>query len=125
MSSYPQSLEHLLEELQQLPTVGPKTASRLAFYLLGAPKERVEALARAMIEVKERLTACTRCGNLAQGQLCEICSEGHLGDIILNLIQNCLPFVRHLLDLLSIRLIIRLFHSFLQGEIIFSNIYIY
>ena len=88
MSSYPQSLEHLLEELQQLPTVGPKTASRLAFYLLGAPKERVEALARAMIEVKERLTACTRCGNLAQGQLCEICSDPRRDARLLCVVAN-------------------------------------
>ena len=72
MSKYPQSLERLLEQLQQLPTVGPKTASRLAFYLLDASKERVLALAKAMVEVKERLRACTRCGNIAEDDLCEI-----------------------------------------------------
>ena len=75
MSKYPQSLERLLEQLQQLPTVGPKTASRLAFYLLDASKERVLALAKAMVEVKERLRACTRCGNIAEDDLCEICRD--------------------------------------------------
>ncbi|MGM9998150.1 MAG: recombination mediator RecR [Candidatus Bruticola sp.] len=83
MSKFPKSLERLLEQLQQLPTVGPKTASRLAFYLLGASRERVEALARAMVEVKVRLNACSRCGNLAEGELCEICrSPGRSADTI-------------------------------------------
>ena len=53
----------------------------------------------------------------------EICSEGHLGDVVFNFVQNCLPFVRHLLDLLSMSLIIRLFHSFSQTELIFSNMF--
>ncbi|MGM9992287.1 MAG: recombination mediator RecR [Candidatus Bruticola sp.] len=83
MSKFPKSLELLLEQLQQLPTVGPKTASRLAFYLLGASRERVEALARAMVEVKVRLRACSRCGNLAEGDLCEICrSSGRSTDTL-------------------------------------------
>ncbi len=64
-----------MEQLQQLPTVGPKTASRLAFYLLSASKERVANLATAMMEVKERLRACTRCGNIAEDDLCEICRD--------------------------------------------------
>ena len=75
MSKYPRSLERLMGELQYLPSVGPKTAARLAFHLLEAPLERVQALAQALKEVKERLTSCRRCGNLAEGELCPICQD--------------------------------------------------
>lgn len=88
MSKYPQSLEHLLEQLQQLPTVGPKTASRLAFYLLDASKERVEALAKAMVEVKVRLRACSKCGNIAEGDLCEICQDGRRDETTICVVAN-------------------------------------
>lgn len=75
MSKYPRSLERLMGELQYLPSVGPKTAARLAFHLLEAPLERVQALAQALKEVKERLTSCRCCGNLAEGELCPICQD--------------------------------------------------
>ena len=88
MSKYPQSLERLLEQLQQLPTVGPKTASRLAFYLLSASKERVATLATAMMEVKERLRACTRCGNIAEDDLCEICRDRRRDETTICVVAN-------------------------------------
>lgn len=75
MASFPEPLERLVEELQRLPTIGPKTALRLAFHLLGAPTAEVEALARAMVEVKERLGPCARCGNLSERDLCALCRD--------------------------------------------------
>ena len=77
-----------MEQLQQLPTVGPKTASRLAFYLLDASKERVLALAKAMVEVKERLRACTRCGNIAEDDLCEICRDRRRDETTICVVAN-------------------------------------
>jgi recombination protein RecR len=72
---YPEPLERLVQELQRLPTVGPKTAVRLAFHLLAAPVGEVEALASAMVDVKSKLGACDRCGNLSDRSLCSLCRD--------------------------------------------------
>jgi recombination protein RecR len=65
----------LIEELGKLPGIGPKTASRLTFYLLRAEDGQARALARAIQEVKEQVTFCTRCFNITVGELCPICQS--------------------------------------------------
>jgi len=73
MAGYPRSLGRLIEELVHLPGIGPKTAQRLAFYLLKMPKKEVYSLTKAMVEVKERIRTCLSCFNIAEDDLCEIC----------------------------------------------------
>ena len=68
-------LSALIGELEKLPTVGPKTAARLAFYLLSASKEDAVALARAIVEVKEKVRFCSRCFSLTQDDPCAICAD--------------------------------------------------
>lgn len=68
-------LSALIGELEKLPTVGPKTAARLAFYLLSAPKEDAEALSRAILDVKEKVRFCSRCNSLTEQDPCTICSD--------------------------------------------------
>jgi recombination protein RecR len=68
-------LSALIGELEKLPTVGPKTAARLAFYLLSASKEDAQALARAIVEVKEKVGFCSRCFSLTEADPCSICSD--------------------------------------------------
>jgi recombination protein RecR len=63
----------LIEELGKLPGIGPKTASRLAFFLLRGEEDDARALAKAIVEVKEQVTLCTRCFNITVGELCPIC----------------------------------------------------
>ncbi len=65
----------LIEELKRLPGIGEKNAQRLAFHLLGVPAERVQALAGALTRVKEALRNCSRCFNLTEEDLCEICRD--------------------------------------------------
>ncbi|NNJ11692.1 recombination protein RecR [Chloroflexales bacterium ZM16-3] len=65
----------LIEELGKLPGIGPKTASRLTFFLLRAEDEQVRALAQAIQEMKEQVTFCTRCFNITVGELCPICQS--------------------------------------------------
>ncbi|MEJ5185770.1 MAG: recombination mediator RecR [Candidatus Geothermincolales bacterium] len=72
---YPGPVARLVEELEKLPGVGPRTAQRLAFHILKVPEEEACALARAIIEARERVSYCTRCFNLAEGGLCEFCSD--------------------------------------------------
>jgi recombination protein RecR len=75
MRHYPRALARLVEELEKLPGVGPKTAQRLAFHLLGRPKEEVEALAQAMLQVKEKIRTCRQCRTFSEEELCSICSD--------------------------------------------------
>lgn len=63
----------LIEELGKLPGIGPKTASRLAFFILRGEAEEANALAKAIVEVKEQVTLCTRCFNITVGELCPVC----------------------------------------------------
>jgi len=58
-----------------MPGVGPKSAQRIAFYLLKLPKEDAQRLAHAINEVKERISFCTRCFNIAEGELCGLCLD--------------------------------------------------
>lgn len=68
-------IARLIEEFNKLPGIGPKTASRLTFYLLRANEEQVVALAQAIVEVKEKTMYCSRCFNIATTDPCAICSN--------------------------------------------------
>jgi recombination protein RecR len=65
----------LIEEFGKLPGIGPKTASRLAFFLLRGSREEATALAEAILEVKERIRLCTRCYNITESDPCAICAD--------------------------------------------------
>ncbi|NJP07371.1 MAG: recombination protein RecR [Chloroflexaceae bacterium] len=65
----------LIEELSRLPGIGPKTASRLTFHLLRSSETQSQALAQAIINVKDQVTWCTRCFNIAMSDLCPICAD--------------------------------------------------
>ena len=68
-------LQRLVTELGKLPGVGQRTAQRLAFHILRAPGEDAAALAEAIRDVKERITLCEVCFNLAEGPRCAICQD--------------------------------------------------
>jgi recombination protein RecR len=65
----------LVDELGRLPGIGPKSAQRIAFHLLKVESEDALRLVDAIVAVKERVTSCTICFNVAEGELCEICSD--------------------------------------------------
>ncbi|MGE5381263.1 MAG: recombination mediator RecR [Methylocystaceae bacterium] len=68
-------LETMIDELGKLPGIGPKTAQRLALYIMKLPTEEVTALARALTTAKEKVFACSRCGNLTDSDPCLICRD--------------------------------------------------
>jgi recombination protein RecR len=73
---YTPPLRALIDELGRLPGIGPKSAQRLAFYLLKVPEEDALRLAEAIVSVKRLTTLCARCFNVAErGQLCTICGD--------------------------------------------------
>lgn len=63
----------LIEEFGKLPGIGPKTASRLTFFLLRADKEQTRALAQAIANLQEQVGLCSRCFHIAVGEICAIC----------------------------------------------------
>jgi recombination protein RecR len=65
----------LIESFARLPGIGPKTASRLTFYLLRAPETEARALAAALIAVREQVVFCERCFNISDRSVCSICSD--------------------------------------------------
>ena len=73
--SLPDPLIRLIEELQRLPGIGPKSAQRLAFHVLKTPREQTDRLADALREVKERVTYCSVCNNITDVDPCTFCSN--------------------------------------------------
>ncbi len=71
-----------------LPTIGPKSASRLAFFLLHAHPEQVEELARAMVDMKRKIRDCQVCGNLTDRDLCTICSDNRRDGSVLCVVSD-------------------------------------
>ena len=68
-------IQELIDELGRLPGVGPKSAQRIAFYLLQADEDQAKRLAEVLTEVKERVRFCDQCGNVAEAELCNICRD--------------------------------------------------
>ncbi|HEX2023478.1 MAG TPA: recombination mediator RecR [Acidimicrobiales bacterium] len=72
---YAGPVQSLIDELGRLPGVGPKSAQRIAFYLLKLSSDDALRLARAIAEAKERVSFCKRCFNVCEGEECEICLD--------------------------------------------------
>lgn len=75
MQVTPAPVIKLIDEFSRLPGVGPKTASRLTFYLLRNPAERTAALAEALRELHEKVVFCSQCFNIAESDPCPVCSD--------------------------------------------------
>ena len=72
---YEGPIQQLIDELSRLPGVGPKSAQRLAFYIVKAPADEAKRLAEALLDAKEKILFCRECGNVAEGELCRICRD--------------------------------------------------
>lgn len=70
-----QPVARLIEELHKLPGIGPKSAQRLAYYLLRIPEEQARALAEAILVVKEKVVLCSVCQNFTEADPCSICQD--------------------------------------------------
>jgi len=88
LAQLPVALEELIQELSRLPSVGPKTAQRLAFHILRSDRGRAEALARAIVDVKTRIGYCERCWNIAEGDLCAICLSTRRDTSVLCVVES-------------------------------------
>ncbi|HZJ68400.1 MAG TPA: recombination mediator RecR [Candidatus Eisenbacteria bacterium] len=75
MYNFPNPIARLIQELGKLPSIGSKTAQRLAFHILSLEKNQAEDLANAIIEAKGSITLCSECSNLTEEDPCPICSS--------------------------------------------------
>lgn len=69
------AIQKLLDELERLPGIGPKSAQRIAYWILNEDRVDATRLAQAIIEVKDTVHFCSRCFNYAQDELCDICAS--------------------------------------------------
>ncbi|WP_297791354.1 recombination mediator RecR [uncultured Anaerococcus sp.] len=75
MALFPESLNNLIEQFQKLPTIGRKSAERLAMSIVDEDRKTVDDFAKSLIEVKDRIHTCEICGNLTEGDICDICKD--------------------------------------------------
>ena len=84
----PAALTRVMEELGRLPGIGPKTAQRLSFYILRTPRESVDRLASALVEVKARIRFCDECFFIAEGPRCAICLSARRDRAVLCVVEE-------------------------------------
>jgi recombination protein RecR len=72
---YEGPIQDLIDELSRLPGIGPKSAQRLAFWLVKAPPDDAKRLSETILRAKERISFCIECGNVAEGERCRICRD--------------------------------------------------
>ena len=75
MALYEGPVQALIDELGRLPGIGPKSAQRIAFFLLRVDAVDVRRLASAIVDAKDRVTWCRRCFNISEGELCSVCRD--------------------------------------------------
>lgn len=75
MAMVPKPVQSLIEAFERLPGIGPKTAQRLTYYLLHAPLEEAQALAKAAVEMREKTVICSICFNIGEQDPCQICAD--------------------------------------------------
>ncbi len=88
MTFYAEPIARLLEELERLPGVGPKSAQRIAFHILKGTDETAHHLADAITEVKRTIHFCSRCFNFASEDLCEYCADSRRDATIICVVEE-------------------------------------
>ena len=88
MLRYAPPLQKLIGELERLPGIGPKTAQRLAFFLLDSDDEQVEQLGQAVLNLKAQITRCRQCHNYAEAEVCPICEDPGRGQTAICVVER-------------------------------------
>jgi len=81
-------LETLVDRLADLPSIGRKSAQRLAYHILGAPLEEVEALSRVLMEARRGVRPCSECGNHAETELCAVCANARRDKTVICVVER-------------------------------------
>ena len=93
MTAVPEAVTRLIDEFSRLPGIGPKTASRLTYYLLRASNEQVLSLGEAITQLKARIRFCSRCFNITEVDPCPICSNAQRDGRIICVVEEPLDLL--------------------------------
>lgn len=85
---YEGAVQDLIDELGRLPGIGPKSAQRIAFFILQSEPEDVSRLAEALNEVKRRVRFCEVCGNVSESEKCRICMDSKRSDEVICVVEE-------------------------------------
>ena len=88
MADYAQPISRLIEELRRIPSIGAKTAQRIAFHILGAPQSAADDLAEAIRDVKKNLFTCSVCNNITSVDPCSYCADTSRADDALCIVEE-------------------------------------
>lgn len=88
MNYFPESINNLIEELSQLPSIGSKSAQRLAFHILNMPEERVERLSSVLLQARQKVRCCRECFTLADSDICPICANPKRNKRTIMVVEN-------------------------------------
>ncbi|HMS64138.1 MAG TPA: recombination mediator RecR [Ignavibacteria bacterium] len=88
MLSTSDALDSLIEEFSKLPSIGRKTAQRLAMYITRQPREEVEKFSRALLETKDRLKFCKVCCNITEDEVCRICTSSKRSSNVICVVEE-------------------------------------
>ena len=88
MAAYARPVERLINELSKLPSIGPKSAQRIAFHVVRGRPDDARALADALREVKERIKPCRRCFNLTEDEECKICTDPRRDETVICIVED-------------------------------------
>lgn len=83
-----QPIAQLVNQLSKLPGIGPKSAQRLAYHILGLPRQQADELAHAISNARERIQQCERCFNFSEGPLCPVCADERRQNGIICVVQG-------------------------------------
>jgi recombination protein RecR len=83
-----ESLSRLIQEFKKMPSIGIKTAQRLAFYVLRISEEEARSLAEAIIQIKKKIRHCSICGNITESEICPICKNPERNQQIICVVEE-------------------------------------
>lgn len=87
--NYPESLNNLINSLKKLPTIGEKSAERLAFAIMNMDDEEANDFSKSIIDVKSKVKKCKICGNITEDEICEICNNDDRDKSIICVVEDC------------------------------------
>jgi recombination protein RecR len=90
LAEIPPALTRVMDELGRLPGIGPKTAQRLSFYILRAPRDSIDRLAAALVDVKARIRFCDECFFISETERCTICLSARRDRTLLCVVEEAL-----------------------------------
>jgi len=93
MSTLPKSIQNLINEFGKLPGIGPKSASRLAFYMLKQPEIDTQSFAAAVANIQKNILYCSICFNMAETDPCKICSDSKREQNLICVVEDALDVV--------------------------------